>query len=206
MRRITWSPIAVIALGLLAWASQATTQAQQPATRPEGTSLTSHIGEILSNGGFESGDFGGWPGVSTGGVPATVLSGSAHSGSFFARTGQFLYTKHYKVMPSTVYSLSAWYKTIFPSVVIGTLTIKLDWHNASDAYISESAVFTESNIPRTSWTLVSGSATSPTIAAYANVYFDYFGVLDSYIELDDVSVIGLIPDSFGLYLPLVARQ
>jgi hypothetical protein len=159
--------------------------------------------EVLSNGGFESGDFSDWSGVSAGSVPATVLSGAAHSGSFHARTGQFLYTKYYKVLPSTTYPLSAWYKTIFPSVPIGTLTIKLDWYDANNAHIGENVVFSESNTTRNSWTFASGLATSPANAAYANVYFDYFGELGSYIEVDDVSVIG--PASFGLFLPLVSR-
>lgn len=72
----------------------------------------SYTAEILSNGGFELGNFTDWPGTSTGGTPAAVLSGSAHSGSFYARTGQYLFTKHYEIKASTSYSASAWYKTI----------------------------------------------------------------------------------------------
>ncbi len=207
MRRISWSlVVVVIAASPLLLELRSPAQAEQSTTGPARTCLGSHIGEILSNGGFESGDFTDWPGVSAGGVPAAVLSGSAHSGSYYGRTGQFLYTKDYKVMPSTAYSLSAWYKTTFPSVVIGTLTIKLDWRDANHAYIGNGAAFTESNTIRNAWTLANGSAAAPANATYVNVYLDYFGVLGSYIEVDDISVIGLVPDSFGLYLPLITRQ
>lgn len=204
MRRVAWSPfvLMVLALNLL------------PTTpvRAFGPDALRTGGEILSNGGFESGDFTAW---TLHEPPWAVCNSEKHSGVYAAcfnrhgdgnySTQTFLRSDKYSVLPSASYIYSVWYKIVQRA---GSTT-QLGFYIRSYAPNGSSTIsILDYGTATGAWTQASipvGSYGYATVAIEFEITGEVQGgesnVLEAYV--DDASFVSVL--HFATFLPFVGR-
>lgn len=139
------------------------------------------------NGGFESGDLGGWLPI---GAAQSVVSSSTHSGTYAAMLGNVTPTNGDSTIrqtfttPTSATSVSFWYKMTCPD------TVQFDWATAT--LYDTVAMTTTTVLPQTcsnnSWTQVSGNVVGGRAYTLKLVnHDDNYGADPSFTLYDDIA-------------------
>lgn len=150
---------------------------------------------ILTNPGFETGDFTGWECSYNPGL-AVVTDQNAHSGSYHARL--YDYTEIYQyvdVTPYELYKLAAW--TYMPDGEVYGAGIFLDFYDENEQYLDD-WMQTVDQLPRNQYNKIESYwLTAPEDAATAKIYSAIMG--PTYMDLDDFDF-SPIPEPSSLLL------
>lgn len=165
------------------------------------STLNQAVGELVSNGGFESGaSLPAWRKDYLSNGDFEVVTSDKHSGVYSLKYtfafpsggsgGPSLFSDMIPVSPSTAYVFSAWRKIVS---FVGThnANIRLWWYDASLNYLSYSSLVSDTTTVA-SWTQATGTFTSPSDAAYVQILVSDLGGPGTSIEAyyDDFSLVG----------------
>jgi hypothetical protein len=213
MRRITWFPIVLfVVLGLSLSEFPSRLQAQPPTLSPAPRSNEDDI-ELLTNGGFETGDTGGWHINGTPPNAFIVTPTATRSGSYGARLAVGPHgscvaeTDHYLVRVGGTYSAQVYFYLVSLS---GTpwLTTQVNYYDASHSFLTSSGIgntYWESLLG--GWTLAHSNVAVPPEARYASLLVNLqesIGEGSAEAYFDDASLFGP-PPFVSLFVPLLVR-
>ncbi len=173
-------------------ANVAVTNSTGPATS---ILFTLNVGQsIVSNGGFETGDFTGW--TITGSAQenfVTNINGFAHSGNFGAALGQAnlgTLSQTLTTVPGQNYLLSLWLENPTNGNGATPNQFMVQWNGAT--------LFNQTNLPFSAWTnlqfvVTASSAATPLQFEFADTPYN--------LGLDDVSVVPVSAAVFNTAVP-----
>ena len=145
-------------------------------------------GSVITNGGFESGDFTGW---TTGGAASSVTNSGAHSGAYAAMLGSTSPTNGDSTAAQTFTAsnggtLSFWYSNTCPDTVTydwATATLKDNTTGTTTTLLAKTCA-ADSSWNQVSKALTSGHSYTLTLVSHD----DNYGADPTYTLFDDVTV------------------